>query len=1010
MIYAGEAHAGHLGGWWTVDETFDTVEAAAPGTAGAVRFRRGYFIGDGTGAGKGREVTGILLDNWLKGRRRAVWISKSTTLLEDAVRDWTAVGGLAGQIVPQWKFKQGAPIGLPEGILFTSFATLRTQAREEKSSRVQQIVDWLGQEAESGEAATGTANSFDGLILFDEAHAMANAGGDTSGLCDKKPSQQGQAGVRLQNALPGARVVYVSATGATSVRNLAYAPRLGLWRTGDFPFTTRTDFIAQVEAGGVAAMEVLARDLKALGLYAARSLSFDGVEYELVEHRLTSAQRAIYDTYADAFRVIHKNLDAALEAMNVTRAGGGTLNRQAKAAALSAFESAKQRFFNYLLTAMKCPTLLKAIERDLARGDAAVVQIVSTGEALLDRRLAEIPASEWNDLTVDITPREAVLDYLVSAFPTQLFEPYTDDEGNLHSRPVYDDAGNPVRSREAEARRDEMIEHLAAQPPVPAALDQLLHRFGTEAVAEVTGRTKRVVLTRGREGDRYRLQKRPGSANIAETQAFMDDDKRILAFSEAGGTGRSYHADRGAKNQRRRIHYLLEPGWKADVAIQGLGRSNRTNQRCKPLYRLLTTNVKGEKRFISTIARRLDTLGAITRGQRQTGGQGLFRATDNLEGLYARMALRKFYRLVFDGKIEACSYAAFIEHTGLRLTDGDGGLKQELPPITRFLNRLLALPITLQNQLFGVFEERLGAEIEAAIASGAYERGVETLAAESLVVQERRTLYTHESGAVTEVCRIEKKDRNRPRCLDDALAIEGRRLVNRKSGRAAVAVPARAFIEEDGRVEPRVRLIRPLTGDGIGEADLEASHWREAETAVFSAAWNAELAGIPAFTTSTLYLISGLLLPIWDRLPAENMRVYRLQTDDGQRLIGRVASAEELQAVYANLGLADDAPTLGAGEAWTAIMERGARLELAGGRSLRRSMVMGAYRCEFCDVPPGEVGRMKAQGLIGEIIQYRLRLFVPDTDRAPGLVARLVADHPVTKIIPAAAAAGGAHG
>ena len=38
-----------------------------------------------------------------------------------------------------------------------------------------------------------------------------------------------------------------------------------------------------------------------------------------------------------------------------------------------------------------------------------------------------------------------------------------------------------------------------------------------------------------------------------------------------------------------------------------------------------------ERRFLSTIARRLDTLGAITRGQRQTGGQGMFRSEDNLE-------------------------------------------------------------------------------------------------------------------------------------------------------------------------------------------------------------------------------------------------------------------------------------------------------------------------------------------------------------------------------------------
>ena len=57
----------------------------------------------------------------------------------------------------------------------------------------------------------------------------------------------------------------------------------------------------------------------------------------------------------------------------------------------------------------------------------------------------------------------------------------------------------------------------------------------------------------------------------------MDDVKRILVFSDAGGTGRSYHADLSARKlRRRRIHYLLEAGWKADTAIQGLGRTNRT--------------------------------------------------------------------------------------------------------------------------------------------------------------------------------------------------------------------------------------------------------------------------------------------------------------------------------------------------------------------------------------------------------------------------------------------------
>ena len=131
----------------------------------------------------------------------------------------------------------------------------------------------------------------------------------------------------------------------------------------DFPFATRAEFVDAIEAGGVAAMEVLARDLRALGLYTARSLSFDGVEYELVEHSLTDEQRRIYDAYAGAFAIIHNHLDAAMEAANIT-GSDGTLNRQAKSAARSAFESAKQRFFGHLLTSMKTPTLIAAIDAD----------------------------------------------------------------------------------------------------------------------------------------------------------------------------------------------------------------------------------------------------------------------------------------------------------------------------------------------------------------------------------------------------------------------------------------------------------------------------------------------------------------------------------------------------------------------------------------------------------------------------------------------------------------------
>jgi predicted RNA methylase len=864
VVYAGEAHAGYLAGSWTVDETFDVVCAAPDDAEGAVHFRRGWFLGDGTGAGKGRQVTGVLLDNWLKGRRRAVWISKSDKLIEDAQRDWSALGQERLLITPLARFRQGTSIRLNEGILFTTYATLRSDAREEKVSRVQQIVDWLGRD-------------FEGVIVFDESHAMQNAAGEKSERGERAASQQGRAGLRLQHALPNARVLYVSATGATTVHNLAYAQRLGLWGGADFPFATRAEFVEAIEAGGVAAMEVLARDLKALGLYAARSLSFDGIEYELIEHQLTPEQIRIYDAYAGAFQVIHNNLNAALQAANVT-GETGTLNSQAKSAARSAFESAKQRFFNHLITAMKTPALIAAVERDLAQGHAAVIQIVSTGEALMERRLSEIPTEDWGDVQVDITPREYVLDYLAHGFPTQLYEPFTDSDGNLSSRPVYRD-GQPVQCREAIERRDRMIERLASLPPVHGALDQIVQRFGTDHVAQITGRSRRIVRKRGTNGfDRLAVEARAGSANLAEAQAFMDDEKRVLVFSDAGGTGRSYHADLAAKNQRLRVHYLWKPGGKPippSRVSAARTAPTRPSRHCSG-----RTDVRAEKRFLSTIARRLDTLGAITKGQRQTGGQGLFRADDNLESVYARAALRQLYLLLYMGKVDGCSLQAFEDATGLRLTDNDGSLREDLPAITTFLNRLLALTIDLQNTLFGVFDDLFQAKVEGAIASGTYDIGVETIMAESLVVTDRRTLYTHpQSGAETRLFTITRRDRNRPFTLAEALERARDRhaklLVNSQSGRAAVQVPAPSLMHDDGTVERRVRLLRPMERPAISVDDLAHSHWKEADRAEFIRAWEAEIAAVPEFTDSSFHIVTGLLLPIWKRLPNESMRVYR---------------------------------------------------------------------------------------------------------------------------------------
>ena len=1005
VVLAGEAHSRRLAArvrvaadWETVVRVADegvcvagAVDDDGEALSAPVRFRRGWMLGDGTGCGKGRQVAAAVLDQWLRGRRRALWLSQSDKLLEDARRDWAALGGREADVIALAKVRSGDDVPFDAGILFATYATLRSPARQGRRSRLEQVVAWL-----AGGLDEASRHAFQGVVVFDEAHAMANAAGGMGSRGRVAPSQQGRAGLKLQCALPDARVLYVSATGATTLPGLAYAGRLGLWAAGETPFETREAFISAMEAGGVAAMEVVARDLKALGLYQARALSYAGVEVEVVEHALTAEQRRIYDAYAGAFQVIHAHLDAALQATGVTD-GRETLNRNAKSAALSAFEGAKQRFFGHLLTAMKCPTLLRAVEADLEAGRACVVQLVSTGEALLERRLAELPVDEWNDLSVDLTPREYVIDTLAHAFPVQRMAPFTDESGNLMSRPMFDRDGNPVLSREALAARDALIEQLAALPPVQSALDQVVHHFGHAAVAEVTGRSRRVVKLADAGGGRLAVRSRPGSSNLAETAAFMAGEKKVLVFSMAGGTGRSYHADLSCGNPARRVHYLLEPGWRADQAIQGLGRTHRTHQASAPLFRPVSTDVRGERRFISTIARRLDALGAITRGQRAAQAGGLFRAEDNLESVYAKAALRLFYLALARGDVEGWTLERFETATGLSLLTGEGAVREALPPMARFLNRLLALPIDDQNALFAALEVRIAAKVAEAVEGGVYEQGVETVRADSLVLESREAVFVHAaSGAATALCAIRRRDRLNPLTAEEALRMRSealaagrsaRLVANPRSGRAALVVPAPARMLDDGGVEDRVRLVRPAGRDTMAGEALAASSWQEAEPSHWRALWEAEREALPTHAESRLWLVSGLLLPLWDRLPTDSVRVRTLTTDAGERLIGRTLGAAQAQALRTALGLGGGV-ALTAGEVHEAVIGGGTAFPLANGWRLARRRAMGALRLEVEGPADTDLPALKRLGCTTEIVSWRTRVFVPGADTLERLLER----------------------
>src|SRR3546814_15462136 len=97
----------------------------------------------------------------------------------------------------------------------------------------------------------------------------------------------------------------------------------------------------------------------------------------------------------------------------------------------------------------------------------------------------------------------------------------------------------------------------------------------------------------------------------------------------------------------------------------------------------------------------------------------MFAPRDNREGDDAFAALISWFYRVVGGKLTSSWHSEFECRTGLELCDKDGVMKDELPPIQRWLNRILALPIGLQNKIFEEFlslvETRVSAAREAEI-------------------------------------------------------------------------------------------------------------------------------------------------------------------------------------------------------------------------------------------------------------------------------------------------------
>merc|ERR1719225_1122831 len=275
-------------------------------------------------------------------------------------------------------------------------------------------------------------------------------------------------------------------------------------------------------------------------------------------------------------------------------------------------------------------------------------------------------------------------------------------------------------------------------------LDQLIDELGgPENVSEMTGRKGRVVQDQTSGDVRYESRSEADipleTLNLAEKDRFMKGEKDVAIISEAASSGISLQADRRVKNRKRRVHMTLELPWSADRAIQQFGRTHRSNQISAPEYVLLISDLAGEHRFASIVAKRLESLGALTHGDRRaTESRDLSKF--NIDNKYGRAALEATFEAIMG--YETPLVRPPDEYQGDFFKDIADGLvgvglitsSEDCPGVltldkgynemSKFLNRILGMHVEKQNLLFKYFSDTLAAIISQAKRSGRYDQGI----------------------------------------------------------------------------------------------------------------------------------------------------------------------------------------------------------------------------------------------------------------------------------------------
>jgi hypothetical protein len=582
---------------------------------------KGIIIGDMTGVGKGRELSGVARWAFVHGKPVVV-ITEKANLFSDFWRDLTDTG-TADMCMP---FIVNADTSIIDGKGQRVFKSLSKEKQDAviKSKDVLWNKDFniafatysqFNKKPETSAKAAWLAKACEGaIVILDESH---NAAGDS------------QVNANVEEALRKAHAVaYSSATYSDKPENMGVYLRV-------FPKGIGAAELREtLEVGGEPLMEILTAALAEDGAFIRREHDMSKLKFDpATDAGRQQRNEALADEMAEVLVLMSQAAKQAEYMMGLAEASDKNATYT-----LPNFGSRRYLANRQFMLALKVDLAVDEALAALQNGEKPVLTLESTMESLIREAVLDEEMSDEQLLSGDVVSDAALAankateveidaitfrDVLAKLFDKGISvnrRPETADGKKVKPESVHVlDLNIPEHAkkkmREIREQAMSVISRFDALPASP--LDEFRQRLEEAGYScgEISGRGVRLQKI---GADKHRVVSAGAGNRFQIVREFNEGVLDVVMLTRSGSTGISLQNSPLFKDQRPRRMLEAQIFNNVKERLQVYGRCNRKGQISPPTISTLSTGLPGEVRNLAMQKKKLRALSANTTGNRES--------------------------------------------------------------------------------------------------------------------------------------------------------------------------------------------------------------------------------------------------------------------------------------------------------------------------------------------------------------------------------------------------------